>query len=348
MRGCRSSRRRPVLTARKKLKVVRKKKARKSRKSSPKPQNVFICVPSTGYERVDLSHYIESEILGSGNRIVQNRQVARPTDYSRNCTVETFLTHPDARKCEWYYTIDSDTVPPQGALNRLLSHGKNVVCGVTFSISKGVLWMPVMAEKASGMWTPDKGIYEQPTYPVVKIDGIGAACMLVHRSVIEAVWKRFGPCFKDHYDETGKRILGQDLDFSRKVRAVGEDIWADMEIVCSHFKEVDLRDIAMSMRDNINVLRVIAKGLQKHFGDLGKASEALFGAEKISLQGLEELLDDNEAGKDNGQGELSGQEGGRCDIRTEPEEAEAVAVGGDGGGGGSVVDRFKGFLKAGK
>lgn len=273
-----------------------------------KKQSVFLCVPSgDGYEHCKLSHYIDVEIVASGHRIVQNRQVARPTDYSRNMTVETFMTHPDALECDWYYTIDSDTVPPiigdeavpEGALNRLLLRHledptRKVICGVTYANSSGMLWMPIMGEKATGAWSPQKDVYQQPTYPFVKVDGAGAACMLVHREVIEKVHKRFGVVWKDHYHEgTGKRTLGQDLDFSRKIRACGYAIYADMDVVCDHFKEVNLKDIAGSMLDTINVLRLLAQGGEKYFGSVDKMAEAFFGDE-VDLGGLKELVNEGD------------------------------------------------------
>jgi GT2 family glycosyltransferase len=251
-------------------------------------------VPSIGEEHVALSHYIEHEMLFSGTWVLPHRQVAKPTDYSRNRTVDTFRRDQKAQECEWYYTIDSDTVPPTGTLNRLLSHDRDVVCAVTFSVTKGILWMPVMRENPTGTWSPDEKVYSQETYPLVKIDGIGAACMLVKRKVIEHVYQEFGVCFKDRYNEEGKRILGQDLDFSRKVRRLGYDVWADLGIVCDHYKRTNLKSIAEAMLGERNVLRVMSKGLINYFGSPEEASKKLFDG-KIALDGLREFAEDQSA-----------------------------------------------------
>ncbi len=263
-----------------------------------KQEKIFLCIPSTGSEHVRLSQYVEAELRMSGHEIVSLRSVSKPVDHSRNLTIDAFLTAPAAQKCNWYYTIDSDTVPfppqhpeiPEGTLNRLLGHKKKVICGMTFSTKKGALWIPVMGENATSSWSPDWSVYAQKTYPLVKIDGIGAACMLIHRSVVEKVMELFGVCWRDHYDEnSGRRVLGQDLDFSRKIRAVGGEIWADMDIVCDHYKLVNLKDFAIAQRDLMNTLRIIARAMHKHWGNLDIAAEVLFRGQ-IDLEGMKDLI----------------------------------------------------------
>ncbi|MHC4604839.1 MAG: hypothetical protein ACYS6W_16100, partial [Planctomycetota bacterium] len=125
-----------------------------------KRENVFLCIPSTGEEHVNLSGYVEAELRYSGHEIVTMRSVAKPTDFSRNKTIDAFLEAPAAQNCDWYYTVDSDTIPfapkhpevPEGTLNRLLSHKKNVICGMTFSTKAGNLWIPIMFEKTTSLW----------------------------------------------------------------------------------------------------------------------------------------------------------------------------------------------------
>ncbi len=269
-----------------------------------KQEKIFLCIPSTGTEHVRLSSYVEQELRCSGHDIVTMRSVGKPVDHSRNLTIDAFLDAPAAQDCEWYYTIDSDTVPfppkneeiPEGTLNRLLGHKKKVICGMTFSTKGGQLWIPIMKENPTSSWSPDWSLYGQETYPLVKLKkgGIGAATMLIHRSVIEKVKERFGVCWKDHYDDmSGRRILGQDLDFSRKIRAVGEEIWADMEIICDHYKTVNLKDFAIAQRDLMNTLRIMARALHKHFGNLDIAAETLFRGQ-IDLEGMKELIAEDE------------------------------------------------------
>jgi len=264
----------------------------------------MLAVPNTGNERATLSFYIEQEMTESGHIVIPTRQAGKPTDYCRNLTVDTFLNSPGGRQCDWFYTIDSDTVPPfigsnkvpEGTLNRLLSHhfadpAKKVICGVTFSVSRGVNWMPAMHAHSSGQWSPDRHVYKQDSYPLVSVDGIGAACMLVHRDVIEAVMGYHGVCFKDRYNDVGQRVLGQDLDFCRKVRERGYQIWCDMSVVCSHYKTVDIKEYTESMLEHIKIFRMISTALDGYFGSLEEASEKLFGT-GTTLSGLQEFVNE--------------------------------------------------------
>lgn len=302
---------------RSRLNILRRKTNHKKR-----PESVFLVVPNTGEERSDLGHYIEQEMVLSGHSVIPNRQQGKPVDFCRNLTIENFLTDRDAQRCTWYYTIDSDTVPPmignkrcpEGALARLLSHhqrdpSKKVLSGVTFSVSHGINWMPAMQEFGSGLWSPDRRVYKQAGYPLVMIDGIGAACMLVHREVIEAVVRQHGVCFRDHYDHLGRRLLGQDLDFCRKIRERGYSIYCDMDVICSHYKTVDIKEYTESMLEHIKIFRMISRALSRHFGSIDRASEALFGV-RTTLGALREFVDEGET-KTQGRGQDQAEEAAR-------------------------------------
>jgi len=327
-------------------------------------ESVFVTVPTTGMEHVNLAAAIEQDMLNSGHEIVPNRQVAKPVSYCRNRQVNTFLNDPRALKCDWFYTVDSDTCPPiagvsekvpEGALCRLLKHAhadpsKKVIAGVTFSTTSGINWMPIMSEKPDALWSPDVRIYDQPSYPLVKVDGVGAACMLVHRDVIEEVMKVHGVCFLDHFDWQGRRTLGQDLDFCRKVRHVGYDIWVDVSVVCSHFKTVDLKDITETMLEQQNVLRMLARGVASRFGSVEKAAAELFPDGDVNLDALKEFEDheDGGAGGTGGDRHITDSSTGREELSNRPTGPELdLAAGdlfrrngcGDNNGAGMVADR---------
>lgn len=68
-------------------------------------------------------------------------------------------------------------------------------------------------------------------------DSLGAACMLIRRSVIE---KMAFPWFRHLYKASGEIMLTEDHFFCWRAKEMGLSIWAHPQVVCSHMKEMDL------------------------------------------------------------------------------------------------------------
>jgi hypothetical protein len=136
---------------------------------------------------------------------------------ARNRIHRRFLT---ATRAEWLVMLDSDVTPPPDFLPRLMAHNKPMVGG--WYRMKDADNYPVVFDFAptSSQWTQRK----RPGKGLESIDGAGAGCWLMHRSVAEAI----GP--KPYASILG----GEDLYMCAKVHSAGFDIWLDWSMECRH------------------------------------------------------------------------------------------------------------------
>ncbi len=168
----------------------------------------------------------------------------RPIDIARNQIV-------DKLDREWLFFMDADVVIPPKALLRLLTWNLPIVSGTVFlstayrpvpsifryeEFKRGKHFYKSLIEKEfdylSKHITKENQKEAALILPVeredlLECDGVGTACLLIHRSVFGALKK---PYFKTTYSSS----LGEDLYFCRKVRQAGFKIYADPGVICGH------------------------------------------------------------------------------------------------------------------
>lgn len=158
----------------------------------------------------------------------------QPVDNARNQIVEAFLegdyTH--------LFFIDSDTIPPRDALDKLLAHDKDVISGIT----------PII-DHDEGRQNDSSGFYKKwncvneldqhvkPNTGVVKVKGAGGSCILIKRHVFEQLEK---PYYRFLYqDDNGKPVVvSEDIYFVAKALGKGITTYADTSIICQHYKPI--------------------------------------------------------------------------------------------------------------
>ncbi len=96
-----------------------------------------------------------------------------PFDHARNTAAQECLR----RGYEWLFSLDSDVIPPNAAILRLLQHRLPIVSGLYHRRSPPCS-VPVMM--MNGTWLVD---YERGS--LIEVEFVGAGCLLVHRSVVE-------------------------------------------------------------------------------------------------------------------------------------------------------------------
>jgi GT2 family glycosyltransferase len=164
-----------------------------------------------------------------------------PVDRARNQIVQTFLNTP-AHFTHLFF-IDSDTIPPHDALERLLSHDLPFVSGLTpiakyddekhtwFTIDNCFV-EPERDEngKATETHVPARntGLH--------KIFRCGASCMLIKREVFEALTPPY--YLFDYNDEHTIHTRSEDIRFCDNAIAAGFEIYAETDVVCQHYKPV--------------------------------------------------------------------------------------------------------------
>lgn len=110
---------------------------------------------------------------------------AMSADHNRNAIVNDFLKS----RAEWLFWIDSDTLVPAGAPDRMLAHGRTLVSGLYYG--KYGAHPPIAYTIYNGAFTPiDKQILWEKG-EILNVDAVGMGCMLTHRSVFEDILKNY-------------------------------------------------------------------------------------------------------------------------------------------------------------
>lgn len=195
---------------------------------------VLLSLPTTGWVRTELLNRLPAW-LGSGEVAgIYTTLEVKPVTPARNRIVSRFLE----TDLEYLWMVDSDTVPPKGALEKLLEDDKDVVSGI----------VPVLKQTEQGrMRYPSVYRGSEESYTTAnfdeqglkKVDAVGAACMLVKREVLEAL---DAPWFEPELSGSSlRRKVGEDVGFCQKAQEAGFEVWADFDIPCDHHKEIGLR-----------------------------------------------------------------------------------------------------------
>lgn len=200
-------------------------------------------------------HNIFQGIVG-GYRILPSRSA----EDGRNLIAEWFVNDcKDATHLLW---MDSDTAPKDlYALQKLLSHNKPVVAGVTPIYYKqggsasntkvvdqfagSMVWNILMNPSNDGGNGNAIKLDELPDKPF-KASCFGGTTILIQRKVMEAIKPPYYRVVRDPATDT--IICGEDYYFARKIKEAGFDLWVDPTVVCHHSQINDL----LEMRDLIN------------------------------------------------------------------------------------------------
>lgn len=133
--------------------------------------------------------------------------------------------------------VDHDVLPRYTTLKKLLAHDKDVVAGIyPLSQQCGIAWCLSREEKFKAL-----PINDLPNN-LFKVTHVGCGMMLVKTEVFDNLeWPYW--CNGFVY---GKKTIGEDVYFCKKLREAGYDIWVDPKIKCGHFRAVDLLGVAMN------------------------------------------------------------------------------------------------------
>jgi hypothetical protein len=160
----------------------------------------------------------------------------------RNKLVKRFLEDPAA---EWLWMVDADMVFPPDTLDALMSNASKdrapIVGGLCFGINDGLLFPTMYA------FQPDKDTGEPvfcringfETGVMMPVHATGAACLLIHRSVLEAVRdKQFNSAFP-WFQETqiGDAPCGEDITFCLRAGQLGFPVHVDTGVDIGHHKD---------------------------------------------------------------------------------------------------------------
>ncbi len=148
---------------------------------------------------------------------------------SRNILIDKTINE----NFDYFFSLDQDTIPPKDAIEKLLSHNKQVTCGVCFSRMriKGKLYLVPDVYKRipntednqglpSITWPDEKEILSNQ---LIKIESCGAGCLLLHKEIIKRVR------FREDLEHAEDRWFCVDL-FKNNI-----PIYCDTSIKCKHY-----------------------------------------------------------------------------------------------------------------
>jgi hypothetical protein len=136
------------------------------------------------------------------------------------------------------YFMDSDVVPPNGTLQKLLDHDLPIVAGIyPMNINGEKAW----SFKADG--GPDTKVYgdwrrkgSKLSDGLMKATAIGGSTLLVKREVFEKLKRPWFLIVYKPIDDEGRCYdYGEDEYFSKIAIEGGYDIMVDPTIICEHF-----------------------------------------------------------------------------------------------------------------
>lgn len=164
---------------------------------------------------------------------VQNTYLPR----ARSIVHDQFLNDiPEST--EWLVMLDSDVAPPPDWIDRLVKHHRRdprkKMLGGWYRKKADphapVLYHEQPIKDTSGeLQTPRYNQFTEDEVAeggIIRVDGSGAGCWLMHREVAEAL----GESPYDLHEGDG----GEDLYICRKVRELGYNIYIDLSIACAH------------------------------------------------------------------------------------------------------------------
>ena len=163
----------------------------------------------------------------------------------RNMIAAQFL---DQTNAAWLLMLDADVVLSIEAFDLLCAtvhdQTRPVVSGLYFALGHGEPWprpVPTLYRiDAEGNHVP---IFDYPANSIIEVESAGAGCLIVHRSVLEAIRRDrpidVGPewCwFHEGPYAGGEGWIGEDLTFCNRIRAAGYPIHAHTGAVLPHHK----------------------------------------------------------------------------------------------------------------
>ena len=182
-----------------------------------------------------------------GQRIEQVIQVhsGPKVDDARNELFKSWITGTNANRLVMF---DTDMIPPENTISKLLGHNKDIVGGLCFAGSDSTTIKPVI--HVVRVDEDDKPVIEimwdYPLDTLIEVDATGGACMMVTRKCAEAVWHARGlnhpmPWFA-HGMHNGVRI-GEDVAFCLTAQKVGFKVFVDTGLEVPHIKSFHMGSV---------------------------------------------------------------------------------------------------------
>lgn len=183
----------------------------------------------------DFNH--DKHLANGGGEI--SRYSSANISNARNGIVRIFL---DQTEAEWLWMVDADMSFADDTLDRLLAVAHHerapIVGGLCFGIDEGELFGTLydLKQQDDGALTMVR-YNEFPPDAMFQVVATGAACLLIHRSVLEAVREK-SPEPYPWFQETvfNGNPMGEDVTFCLRAGSLGFPVFVHTGIEIGHAK----------------------------------------------------------------------------------------------------------------
>lgn len=202
----------------------------------PTEVSAFFHESVLGLVMYDLNH--EQRVVNGGGRI--ERYSSANITNSRNGIVRSFL---DDTPAEWLLFLDADMKFDPDLADRLVDaaceYGVPIVGGLCFGVADGALF-PTLYQlvQDEGDEQPHMVRYNDfPADEMFQVTATGAACLLIHRSVLVAMREKYPepyPWFQEMV--LGDGPMGEDVTFCLRAGVLGFPVFVHTGIHVGHAK----------------------------------------------------------------------------------------------------------------
>lgn len=186
---------------------------------------------------------VSRRIIGGGGRIAV--QASANIAGARNGIVKQFLDESDA---DWLWMLDTDMTFADDTLERLLEYADPqqapIIGGLCFGIDDGWLFPTLydLADMGTGEGLQVVRYNEWAPNAMMQVAATGAACTLIHRSVLEKIREQSGKEFSAAFPwyqerEHGTMPVGEDVTFCLRAGLCGFPIYVNTAVTLGHVKQ---------------------------------------------------------------------------------------------------------------
>ncbi|MEM3609337.1 MAG: glycosyltransferase [Candidatus Anstonellales archaeon] len=175
---------------------------------------VGIC-PRTKYARDLFMEWVSRQTYPNIELYIDENRGEENARASRQRIRDQFLKS----NCQYLLFCDVDTIPPDDAINKLISHKKDIVSGITVArLDPNVLafWKNNYTQEQKKELIKNKELIE--------IDGAGLYCVLISRPVLELIL----------FDWNS---IVDDVEFYTRAKMAGYQIYLDPSVSCKHYRD---------------------------------------------------------------------------------------------------------------
>jgi len=193
--------------------------------------DLLLCFPDIIPSRFVTDSLLHLTRAPNAERILA--RVGMRSEYARELLIHDFLKG----ESDYAFIVDVDMIIPYQAIERLLSRHKKMITGLCFS--RGEITYPTIFEVEPLEVWPKTRYLEYPKDTLIEVGACGHGCLLIHRSVFEAMkppYSRLGPY-------AGQELVGSDLRLCLKARKeAGIKIWCDTSVKTGHLTPLPITE----------------------------------------------------------------------------------------------------------